>query len=148
MSNIYRAKRLDNNEWVYWTTHGKLITTQRGKLVSGNIGFTDWIWELLTDDSTQSCSVGKKDKAGREIFGGDILRHYNNPWAPESFALGVVEWDEKNFRWVFHNLHEGRLYNVGSQCTYEIIGNIVDHKITDDFRVAPKEETGRTAAYT
>ena len=136
---LYRAQRLDNRQWVYWTTHGKLLATQQGKLISGNIGSTDWVWELLTDDATQSCSIGKKDRNGKEIFGGDIVRHYNNPEAPKEYEIGVIEWDAKNFRWSNHCLREGKCYTIGIHCTYEIVGNIADHRITEDLQILKKE---------
>ena len=127
MHELYRAKRLDNKEWVYWTCHGKLITTQHGKLISGNVGLTDWIWELLTDDLTQNRSIGKKDKNGKEIFGGDIVRHYNNPSCPERYAVGAIEWDADNFRWSINIPIEQKRYSIGTYCIYEVIGNIHDN---------------------
>lgn len=124
---LYRAKRVDNGEWVCWTAHGKLIATQRGRLVSGKVGFTDWVWELLTDDMTQSRSVGKTDRNGKEIFGGDIIRHYNNPERPAQYEIGIIKWDDNNFRWCNFNPQTGRRYTIGVNCTYEIIGNIHDN---------------------
>lgn len=138
MDELYRAKRIDNRAWVYWTTHGKLTFTQYGKLVSGNVGLTDWVWELLTDDATQSRSIGKKDRNGTEIFGGDIVRHYNNPSAPGEYELGIIEWDAENFRWTNYCPRENHRYTIGANCNYEIIGNVVDCRITEDFRVVER----------
>ena len=140
MNDLYRAQRLDNHQWVYWTDHGKLLVTQRGKLISGNIGITDWVWELLTDDRTQSRAVGKKDKNGEEIFGGDIIRHFNNESAPEKYELGIVEWDAANFRWSNRCFRTGHRFTLGANCIYEVVGNIHENRVTEDLQVVKREE--------
>lgn len=135
---LYRAKRLDNNEWVYWTSLGKFTQTQYGKLISGSVGHTDWTFEILTHPGTQSRTIGKKDRSNNEIFGGDIVRHYNDSRNPEQYHLGIIEWDPTNFRWVIRNLFEDKCYQIGAHCTYEVIGNIVDHKVTKDLQIIPR----------
>lgn len=138
MADLFRAKRIDNNQWVYWNQQGRLMLPEYGILASGNVGFALWAGEMLTNRATQSHTIGKLDKNGKEIFGGDIVRHYNDDARPEQYVIGIIEWDAENFRWSNHVLFEDKRYTIGAHCTYEVVGNIVDHEVAEDLQVVPR----------
>ena len=72
--DLFRGKRRDNGEWIHWTSMGKLQSPQNGKLMSGNIGLTDWAYELLEiDDDTIGKYTGVYDEELTAICEGDVV---------------------------------------------------------------------------
>lgn len=129
---LFRGKRVDNGEWVYWTAYGKFTTTQYGKLINQGKGFTDWAYEILTDPDTEGQYTGLTDKNGKRIFEGDFLRHHNDCPDSEIKEIGVVFWDGKSCGWRRTSngeFHHGLIdtYRLSPDCVYEIIGNIHDN---------------------
>lgn len=82
---LFRGKRLDTGEWVYWTGLGRFTVTQCGRLISGKEGLTDWAYELLTVPATVCQFTGETDRNGKKIFEGDTVicslpsANYNPP---------------------------------------------------------------------
>ena len=112
---LFKAKRLDNGEWV----EGYYI---------GPIGVLD-VHEICdvhditgprveVDPSTVCQYTGLKDKNGKRIFEGD------NVYDPHENSIYTVEWNENNA--IFQMAHDWRRRSVETAYYCEIIGNIYD----------------------
>lgn len=130
---LFRGKRKDNGEWVCWTSMGKLQFSQRGKLMSGTIGLTDWAYELLEiDDDTVGQYIGMNDKNGKRIFEGDVVAQnwysYNEP---TNDSFGEVLFCESDCSFSVLDVERREVDALGRCGEYhweiEVIGNIHDN---------------------
>lgn len=64
-----------------------------------------------------------RDRKGRSIFEGDIIKHYNDKRDAKAYSTGVVKWDRTGCKWIRID-PMGRKYEMGSDCDYEVCGNI------------------------
>lgn len=68
--------------------------------------------------------TGTKDKAGKEIYEGDIITHSNDG------MKGVVTWSPGLYRFVIENLQQTEI--IADLCDYdfepEVLGNIYENK--------------------
>lgn len=112
---LFKAKRLDNEEWV----EGYYI---------GPIGVLD-VHEICdvhditgprveVDPSTVCQYTGLKDKNGKRIFEGD------NVYDPHENSIYTVEWKENNA--IFQMAHDWHRRSIETAYYCEIIGNIYD----------------------
>jgi len=106
----------DKEEKRFWIPEGSQPCSIEGAILdfSGGDGFLEW-----------SQYTGLKDKNGKEIFEGDVVR-----------AIGVfyvVEWNKKSLGFQFRPISKGRekmeIINLfeGDPVKLEIIGNIYEN---------------------
>lgn len=126
---LFRGKRLDTGEWVYWTGLGRFTVTQRGKLISGKEGLTDWAYELLTGPNTVGQFTGMVDRNCKRIFEGDICQIKNHRLITDTQF--VVEWEDFVYNgWTWRDLDEDGAvdsFTAGAANYCEVIGNIHDN---------------------
>lgn len=139
---IFKAKRIDNGEWIYWNLWGELIreSGKRTRIVVKNgatTSYYDYVHQIrhLIDESTISQYTGLCDKNGRKIWENDIVKyHFGDEVAPIRFGeyqscfdsaqtghVGFyVDWDSKNA------LRKDLGYWV-NMIDCNVIGNVLDN---------------------
>ena len=134
---IFKAKRIDNGEWVEGYLLRDGCTGQYFIHVSGNsVNESDKVNEegclrfvaFEVDESTICQYTGLCDKKGQKIWENDIVKHYNVPWEPAQFTKGVVYWNGENLRYERSSEYTPeKPATVNSSCVYEVIGNVFDN---------------------
>ena len=134
---LFRGKRLDNGEWVegYLYEHEPALVgivsendvPEPSKWFIAKTGFADWnmprpVEFVEVDPSTVGQYTGLKDKNGKKVFEGDIIRKTNEGRHPQIFTANI----HTNFR-VNEEVYYSPCDHFTESCEYEIIGNIHDN---------------------
>ena len=117
---LFRGKRLDNGDWVYgYYVHIGPVSCQRAYIIPE---YASSLYVNEVDPSTVGQYTGLKDKNGKKVFEGDIIRKTNKGRHPEIFIA--------NIRTCFYTNEEvyySPFDHFTESCEYEIIGNIHDN---------------------
>ena len=123
---LFRAKRLDNGEWVYGSYYHCCGTAYGATfIVVNDFGFIEVIAHTVGQ------YTGLKDKNGNKIFEGDIVQ-YQPEYATEPIH-SVVEYCADKFNYPAFDLKNHDYEANGLQCAHEegvgceVIGNIHDN---------------------
>ena len=139
---LFRGKRLDNGEWVegYLYEHEPALVgivpenyvPEPSKWFIARTGFADWNMPRPVEfveiaPSTVGQYTGLKDKNGKRIFDGDILRSRYDDLYPDDVAIEVVKWFRNGlYIQQGENLPDALDEDGVLPCS-EIIGNITDN---------------------
>ena len=122
---LFKAKRLDNGEWVQGYLYG--IWEKRYVLC----GMTNDIPDMIEVDTSTICQcTGLKDKNGQKIWENDVVGFWDTysteNGQAEADCIGKVVWDDETISFQVTNRLSAESYEVLDECG--VIGNIFDNQ--------------------
>lgn len=127
----FRAKRLDNNEWVYGNCIIDNWGDENNNIIYGILEdrkapsfIENWI-PVKVNNNTLGQFTGLKDKNDKEIYEGDVVRIFAYNFDEEEFFVVKYNNDTARYELVSDDLCVSfdNVYNY----EVEIIGNIYDN---------------------
>lgn len=131
---LFRGKRVDNGEWIIGSLTEDL---GRGVAIMSSPFYSTYI--LDEDDNFNLEEDGRaiggffgglKDKAGKEMFEGDIVKHMGHFLHEVKFKQGAYGYDgsmHDDFIAYSSNLYNLGMNDIGELTKVEIIGTIHDN---------------------
>ena len=111
---LFRGKRIDNGEWVYGMLFEITDAHDPFIMFKNRHGFSEQVSRETVGQYT-----GLKDRKGKRIFEGDILKVYDG-------KVGVVVYDARNAGYGLKGHGDGCCLCVSEVWEREVIGNIHD----------------------
>ena len=119
---IFRAKRIDNKEWLYGSLVCRVKKDAEG-CKTDECEIFDSPYRRYVDPETVGEFTGMFDRDGNKIFGGDIIksRDYHGK------RFGYVDYPEGHSAWFLCGIDAFSDEYLLNQSETEIIGNIFDN---------------------
>lgn len=140
---LFRGKRKDNGEWVYWNIYGEFCTSNGRRIrLTRKTPYGEkyyyYIYELkqLIDPETVGQYTGLTDKNGKKIFDSDIIQAVtidtnNKLNAVVRLGTFVDDNTDKEYLGCYIELNGIKLSALTAKKyknRFEVIGNIYDNK--------------------
>lgn len=123
---LYKAKRLDNGEWVYgfYLHQRKSLTDNEEHYILTNNGF-GFSWNKI--DEKTLCEYVKDDCKGNQVFENDIVKI---DYTDLEFGLikitGQIMWNKEIGGYIIHETAYCRNYDIRYHDEMEVVGNAFD----------------------
>lgn len=119
---LYKAKRLDNGEWV----QGYLFGIWEKRYILW--GMTNDIPNMIEVDLTTICQcTGLKDKNGKLIWENDIMVAHLDDYYPEDKTYAKILWRKNGFYIIENGSEDISPIDKFDQDHFEVCGNIFDN---------------------
>ena len=118
---LFKAKRIDNGEWV----EGNLISASDGRRAISETGGN---WELYTCFPETICQfTGLYDKNGKKIWENDIVFVTDENDCSGQISTGIGDIIFIEGMWYIDGRPQEGLYDINKIFQIEVIGNIFDN---------------------